>query len=211
VRILIQRSITGSQVRDAHSYLVQFVEEFEHLYYQRRTDRLSFDQPCLHTLGAHSAAEIPRVGPGAYSSKFRMERTIGDLGQEIRQPSNPFGNLCAITVRRSQQNALKALYPELDRTNKPNIPKYANDLGNGFVLLRPREHYFSTIPDEAGAILQDDLGISRVRRWGRVRLRNGQVARSLWSESKCFGMRTRNTRNIKVILLVLPVVYLCQI
>jgi hypothetical protein len=202
VRILIQRRITSSQVRDAHSYLVQFVEEFENLYYQRRTDRLSFGRPCLHTLGAHSAVEIPRVGPGAYSSQFTMERAIGDLGQEIRQPSNPFGNLCAITVRRSQQNALKALYPELDRTITPNIPKYANNLGNGFVLLRPRERYFSTIPDEAGDILQNQLGISRVRRWGRVRLRNGQVARSLWSESKRFGMRIRNTRNIKVMLLV---------
>jgi hypothetical protein len=202
VHILIQRSITGSQVHDAHSYLVQFVEEFENIYYQHRTDRLYFDRPCLHTLGAHSAAEIPRVGPGAYSSQFTMERTIGDLGQEIRQPSNPFGNLCAITVRRSQQNALKALYPELDRTSTPKVPKHANDLGNGFVLLRPREHYFSTMSDEAGDILQDQLGICRVRCWGRVKLRNGQVARSLWSESKRFGMRTRNTRNIKVILLV---------
>lgn len=202
VHILIQRSITGSQICDAHMYLVQFVKEFEHLYYQHQTDCLYFDRPCLHTLGAHSASEIPHVGPGAYSSQFTMERTIGDLRQEIQQPSNPFGNLCAITVCQSQKNALKALYPELDQTNKPNIPKFAHDLGDGFVLLCPRECYFSTIPDEGGDILQDHLGISHVRHWGRVRLRNGQVAWSLWSESKRFGMQIRNTRNVKVILLV---------
>jgi hypothetical protein len=32
--ILIQRSINAAQVREAHSFLIQFVEEYEHLYYQ---------------------------------------------------------------------------------------------------------------------------------------------------------------------------------
>ena len=35
VRILVQRRITGSQLQEAHLQLVQFVEEFENLYYQR--------------------------------------------------------------------------------------------------------------------------------------------------------------------------------
>jgi hypothetical protein len=34
-RILIQRRITAEQVREAHSFLIQFVEEYENLYYQR--------------------------------------------------------------------------------------------------------------------------------------------------------------------------------
>jgi len=34
VRILIQRHITAAQVREAHFSLIQFVEEYKHLYYQ---------------------------------------------------------------------------------------------------------------------------------------------------------------------------------
>jgi hypothetical protein len=45
VHIIMQRRITGKQVQEAHSYLVQFVEEYEHLYYQRRMDRLHFARP----------------------------------------------------------------------------------------------------------------------------------------------------------------------
>ncbi|RXW13143.1 hypothetical protein EST38_g12710 [Candolleomyces aberdarensis] len=37
-RILTQRRITQAQVREAYSILVQFVEEFENIYYERRMD-----------------------------------------------------------------------------------------------------------------------------------------------------------------------------
>ena len=43
-----------------------------------------------------------------------MERTIGNLGEEIRQPSNPFANLSQRGLRRSQVNALKAMIPDLE-------------------------------------------------------------------------------------------------
>jgi hypothetical protein len=81
-RILIQRHITTVQIREAHSSLVRFVEEFEHLYYQRRPDRLHFCRPWLHTL-LHAAREILRVGPGCYGSQYTMEHAIGDLGKDI--------------------------------------------------------------------------------------------------------------------------------
>lgn len=113
VRVLVQRRISGAKLREAHYHLVQFVEEFENLYYQRRVDRMHFCHPCIHTL-LHSCPEVMRVGPGAYSTQFTMERTIGDLGQEIRQPSNPFANLARRALRRSQVNALKSMYPDLD-------------------------------------------------------------------------------------------------
>jgi hypothetical protein len=82
-RILIQRRITGKQVREAHTFLIWFVEEYENLYYQRRVDRLHFCRPWLHTL-LHTAPEILRIGPGIYDSQYTMERAIGDLGGEIR-------------------------------------------------------------------------------------------------------------------------------
>lgn len=45
VQIIIQRSITGQRIREAHSYLIQFVKEFKHLYYQRCVEQLHFCHP----------------------------------------------------------------------------------------------------------------------------------------------------------------------
>ncbi|PPQ93926.1 LOW QUALITY PROTEIN: hypothetical protein CVT25_010667 [Psilocybe cyanescens] len=42
VHIIMQQQITGKQVQEAHSYLVQFVKEYEHLYYKRHMDQLHF-------------------------------------------------------------------------------------------------------------------------------------------------------------------------
>ena len=97
IRIIVNQSIMGSQLQEAHSNLVQFVEEFENLYYQRRVDRLHFCCPCIHTL-LHTAPEVTQVGPGAYYTQFTMERTIGNLRQEIWQPSNLFANLARRAV-----------------------------------------------------------------------------------------------------------------
>ncbi|KNZ76595.1 hypothetical protein J132_09339 [Termitomyces sp. J132] len=46
----------------------------------------------MHTL-SHLAYETLYVGPGAYYSQYSMKCTIGNLGKEIQQPSNPFANL----------------------------------------------------------------------------------------------------------------------
>jgi len=51
-----------------------------------------------------------------------MERTIGNLGQEIRQPSNPFANLAQHALQWSQVNAFKSIYPKLDPKSKFQLP-----------------------------------------------------------------------------------------
>jgi hypothetical protein len=197
VRILIQRRITGSLLREAHSQIVQFVEEFENLYYQRRVDRLHFCRPCVHTL-LHACPEVARVGPGAYSTQFTMERTIGDLGQEIRQPSNPFANLAQRALRRSQVNALKSIYPELDPKAKYHLPKGAMNVRDGYIMLRPRDKFPAQIPEPSANVLSQAVNTSKIRRWGRARLPNGQVARSLWSEKRRTRQKIRASRNVKV-------------
>lgn len=109
------------------SYLSQFVEEYEALYYQQQTDRLHFCQPCLHTL--------LHIGPGGCTSQFMMEQTIGDLGSNIRQPSNIYGNLTQIAVWHSQLNALKNACPELDPDNVPSLLQHSQDCGDGFIFF----------------------------------------------------------------------------
>lgn len=129
-----------------------------------------------------------------------MERAIGDLGKDIRQLSNPFANLCQIALRRSQINALLGICPELDPNAK--ITPTGNDVGNGYFLLTPRERYASSL---GGGIYWDAVHtlfphMVGVRRWGRLNLPNGQVARSLYSETQQKGKaeNTRVTQNVKV-------------
>ena len=197
IRIIMQRKITGKQLREAHSFLCQYVEEFELLYYQRRTDRLHFCRPTFHTL-LHICPETHRIGPGGYYSQFTIERSIGSYGQKIRQPATPFANLKNIALRESQLNALKEMCPILDKTATSSLPKLSHDLGNGLVLLRLRTRYSKKLDGpEAVAVsnLTDNLVM---RKWGRLRLPNGQVARSFFSEDRRRSENKRNSRNIKV-------------
>jgi hypothetical protein len=197
-RIIMKRKATGRVLQEAYIMLASFVEEYENFYYQRRVDRLHFCRPCLHTL-LHLAMECARVGPGIYTTQFTMERAIGDLSHDIRQPSNIFANLCQVALRRSQLNALKNACPELDPDSNTSLPKYAFNCGNGLIFLRPRDRSQKWLSGRELEAIEGKFDISRLRRWGRIRLPNGQIARSLFFEK---GKRpnTRVSRNVKVIL-----------
>jgi hypothetical protein len=63
VRAIIQRQIKCSQLCKAYSYLVQFVEEYENLYYQHRMDRLLIHHSIhsfMHVL-RHSKWDLSRA------------------------------------------------------------------------------------------------------------------------------------------------------
>jgi len=201
VQIIMQRSITGAQAVEAHSYFIQFVEEFENLYYQRRVDRLHFTRPCLHSL-LHLAPEIFRVGNGSHTSQFPMERMVGELGRCIRQPSNMFGNLIQITLKKAQISALKIIHPELDQ-DIDSLPKHSYNLDGGYALLRPRDKVaqaFTRVElDAMGKVCEKEYR----QRWGRIRLRNGQVANSSYSEGRRLAENKRISRNIKVSLTII--------
>ena len=133
IRLLHQRTIKCSQLQEAHKYLKLFCMEYEEIYVQQRSDHLHMVHPSVHGI-LHMPSETVRVGPTPLSSTWTMERLIGDLGSEIRQPSNPYQNLSQHGLRRCQINALIALFPFLDCT-PPSLPRYSLDIGDGYVLL----------------------------------------------------------------------------
>jgi hypothetical protein len=126
-----------------------------------------------------------------------MERAIGELGKGIRQPSNPYGNLCQLALRRAQANVLKAVCPELD-SDIPHLPRYAQELGAGYVLLRPREKLASEFTEAELEVIKLVCDKEQRQKWGRLQLPNGQVARSLFSETRLVSEDTRISRNVKV-------------
>ncbi|KAF8834249.1 hypothetical protein BDN67DRAFT_915323, partial [Paxillus ammoniavirescens] len=111
--------------------------------------------------------------------------TIGNLGQEIRQPSKPYANLAHEGVRRCQVNALISALPELDEPAK-GLPYGAIDLEGGYVLLHKRAKC-STLPDTLVAqtirnYLPHCEELPHITKWARLLLPNGQIARSAWRE-----------------------------
>ena len=105
-----------------------------------------------------------------------MERTIGNLGQEIRQPSNPYVNLLQCGLLRCQVNALKVMVPDLDPP-PPTLPRGAIDLGQGYALLCAQDRYARLMhPQEASALLcylggvpeSSDSWWLKVTRWAHL-------------------------------------------
>jgi len=133
-----QYSITPTQLERAHDFLAEWEYEFERIHYQWHVNHIHFIHPCVHLM-SHLASEAAHVGSPICSSQWTMERTIGNLGQEIHQPSDPFSNLAQQGIHRCQINALLAMYPELDLSWEGANPRASKDLGNGYVLLPKRD------------------------------------------------------------------------
>ncbi|KAJ3473032.1 hypothetical protein NLI96_g13163 [Meripilus lineatus] len=204
MRIIHQRSITLEQVQLVDKLLVSFVEEFEQLYYQGHPGRLHFVRQSIHLL-LHIAPQIILIGPGCYSAQWTMERLIGDLGAEIWLHSDPYGNLSVRLVLRGQVNAFKGAY--IGPVTETKLPQGAVSLGGGYVLLCAADEHEVLIAGPHGDALSlfwglhlppdSDRPLPKIRRWARLRLPNGQVARSLWKEGQRPLEGLRIARNVK--------------
>ncbi|EGO03135.1 hypothetical protein SERLA73DRAFT_48218 [Serpula lacrymans var. lacrymans S7.3] len=170
-QIMCQHQISTQALVDAHSLLCQWEREFEDLYYQYWEDHIHFVRPCVHQVN-HLVTKTQQKGPPICYAQWTMERTIGNLGQETRQPSNPYANLAQKGVRRCRVNSLLAAMPELGVPPK-GLPDGAVELGDGYVLLRKRDRYFS----------RSLLNTPKPFSCARLKLRNGQIARNVWRES----------------------------
>ncbi|KAG1729175.1 hypothetical protein EDD22DRAFT_146480 [Suillus occidentalis] len=204
LRLMQQYHISRSELLDGHQHLLDFADEFEEIYYQRRNDRLHFIRPWIHSL-THIGPETVNKGPPICSSQWTMERTIGNLGQEIRlHNSSVYANLSQRAIRRCQINALKAIIPTIEPSTNA-LPKGSLDLGDGYILLRRRERSAHSVrPCESDAIIQylatNHIHIATappITRWARLRLPNGQVARSAWKENG-MSKQPRMARNVKL-------------
>ncbi|EIW74217.1 hypothetical protein CONPUDRAFT_67828 [Coniophora puteana RWD-64-598 SS2] len=205
VRILGQYKITREQLEDARTNLLRFVDDFEKLYVNSRPERLHFVRPWLHTL-THLVGETENKGPPICSSQWTMERMIGSLGREIRSQSSPYANLSQRATLRCQMNALSVMYDFLDQdTPQDTIPKGAIIPCAGYVLLPKRDSTPTPVGQVEGQAIylgmrERNIPVAqrpRVLKWSRLRLPNGQVARSLWKESM-MTRRTRMSRNVKI-------------
>ena len=204
VQIIYQRRISRQQLLHAHKLLLEWVLEFELLYYQRKIERLHFVRQCVHSL-THLGPETARIGPPSLSAQWTMERIIGILGSLIKQPSNPFANLTEQAKKIAEINALVAIWPELDTTKKD--PHGSINIGRGYILLGPkdeRSYELSNAEQTALGNFYSSLSDPRsvpprsIYRWGRLQIPTEQVARSYWKEVDRSSKTARTDRNLKV-------------
>lgn len=200
IRIMYQRQISPEQLRLAHQFLLEWVLEFELLYYQRKTGRLHFVRQCVHSL-THLVPETLRIGPPSLSAQWTMERMIGVFGSLLKQPSNPFANLAEQAKKVAEVNSMIAMWPELERVKKD--PRGSINLGDGYTLLGPKDakpYRLSPTENNAFAAFSHTDGVRRrsVYRWARLKLPTGQPARSLWKEVIRTSSTARTDRNLKV-------------
>jgi hypothetical protein len=116
-----------------------------------------------------------------------MECTIGNLGEEIWQPSNPYANLSQRGLLRCQVNALMAMILDLQHVPVA-LPCGGIDLDEGFALLHAQDRYDRAMqPCEAQALViyiykldGTILGshCPKIAQWVRLHLPNGQVTQS---------------------------------
>jgi hypothetical protein len=151
--LIHQHKITRDNVHEARLALASFAQEFEIIYCWHKATRIHLICPCLHSV-VHLPNEVIRIGPPICSSQWTLEHTIGNLGKEIKQHSNPFANLLQRGIRHAQVNTLKAVIPDLDQTKAAeDLPHGAMDLGDGYVLFRAREEEVHALQDcEAEAL-----------------------------------------------------------
>jgi hypothetical protein len=193
VRLLQQRAITATQVRSTHLLVLSFIEEYEALCYRRMTTQLHFCRQSIHGL-SHLAPDAVCLGPGVYSSQWTLERTISNLGEKIKQPSNPYTNLANCSLHHSQISALHALLPDLEPDTHA-LPQGTADLGDSYVLLRAWDmtgtvlegepmnaiRVFLVSESEHGELPPD--WHPRYIRWARLQLPNLQIACCAWKET----------------------------
>ncbi|KAF5335649.1 hypothetical protein D9758_017763 [Tetrapyrgos nigripes] len=208
-RIFNQRSISKDQLRRGHKLLIDFTEEYEKLYYQRKESQLHFCRQSIHRL-SHLGPEAARIGPALCYSQWSMESSIGYFTSMIRQDSTPYANLSALSVRHAQNGAVLAM---ITSPNTTHIPKFSKPVRNapGYILCHPtatKPSYMSALELDAFAHYLDTYhpghGYNRISlnpsiiKWSRLHLRNGEIARSYYKESTMTGY-IRKARNVKIV------------
>jgi hypothetical protein len=207
MRLSQQYSHTADDLKESMQMFCEFEQGFERLYYQRNPDRLHFVRQSVHLL-THITPETIRVGPLACYSQWTMETAIGNLGSEIRSLVDPYANLANCGVFRAQLNCLNAMLPTLSLfpSDKP-LSQGSRDLGDRYAFLRPVDRTVRDISDLESMALQElwnlkawpnDQFANQVWRWGKLRLPNGQIGRSVWSENRCIRADRRRATIVKV-------------
>ena len=169
-----------------HQLIQRFLKGFERIYVGNDPTKVSRCRLCIFQL-IHVPQHIEWNGSIRIGSQATVERAIGEIGHKIRSKKAPFANLANIIYEREMIKILCLYYPSLDLTlaskpkeiyipqSKIRISKKEQKDGDEF------HSHVKAICQWLGIVFDAEL---EVRRWGKVRLPDGNLLRSRANETK---------------------------
>ncbi|KAJ3494279.1 hypothetical protein NLJ89_g10843 [Agrocybe chaxingu] len=145
----LQFEITDKEVETVHEGFVNWVSEYEKIYYQNKPERLSACPVTVHAL-LHIANSIKAMGPVWCYWAFPMERYCGRLKPSVRSRRFPYASLDRYVLEDSQLTQIKAFYDMAEELTlrEPRLPPETREIWGSFkdldaypscVLLLPRK------------------------------------------------------------------------
>ena len=205
VEISIDYSIEYQQVDRIRKLLVEYVSEYEDLYYRREQGRVSACLSTFHFL-LHLADNSLDCGPSWVYWQFPYERLCGMLKAKVKSRVSANKNLALAILYEEQLNHLPfaCLLPDEFIPAKEAIlasrNTYVDDTNyQGYAFLRPKkhdqlsklefshlaQHYSMLLECPQGAVTSDPDFTKDVIKWGRCRLTgNPDLISAAWYETR---------------------------
>src|SRR5437667_6003099 len=150
IDIVIDYDLTTEQINSIKTLLIEFVSEYEKLYYQYDDLRISACLPTFHLL-LHLHESISDCGPAWVFWQFPCERMCGMLKPMVKNRSKANRNLSLRILYQEQFNhlpfATRSWQLQQQRQNLTS-PNYTKDIdGHTYSFLHPRI-YDKLLPEE---------------------------------------------------------------
>ncbi|EKM79257.1 hypothetical protein AGABI1DRAFT_39752 [Agaricus bisporus var. burnettii JB137-S8] len=177
---------TETEITSLQGMVDKFLANFEKIYLNSDPKNISRFRLCIFQL-AHVPSHIRWHGSIRVGSQATVERSIGELGGQIRSKKSPFENLANIIFYREITKILHLGHPELLR---PGPPARSSDKVP--TKQRHKLHTRNLIQGEITAIEKAIAPFTTTHltptilpdKWGKLRLNNGRTLHSALSESK---------------------------
>ena len=156
IDIAIDYELTTEHINTVKTLLMEFVSNYEKLYYQYDTTRIPACLPTIHLL-LHLHESISDCGPAWVFWQFPCERVCGMLKPMVQNRSIANRNLSLAILYREQFNHLPFAIPSwtIPPVQHPlAYPHYTQDLhGHKYSFLHPRRDDILS-PDEASHLVR---------------------------------------------------------
>lgn len=179
------KSRSEADLIQLRSKISTFLTQFEQLFVGDDPEKIQRCRLCVFQL-IHVPIHIKWYGSIRLGSQATCERTIGEMGHQIKSKKDPFANLTNIIIERESTRLVQLYHPELVS------PRHSLQR-QGLSLHQALPFKFPETPADAtetalhlGAIRSlynsENLGIRAIERFGKATLSNGHTLRSLRSE-----------------------------
>ncbi|EPS96540.1 hypothetical protein FOMPIDRAFT_1150831 [Fomitopsis schrenkii] len=190
LNICLQFEITSAEILDVEAGFIDWVREYEQLYYQHKAEYLSMCPLTVHAL-LHVVPSMRATGPVWASWEFPMERFCGTLLPAVKSRRFPYASLSNYATELAQMKQISLIYNLEDvlslRTRAPQeeITQYANHGYLKAILLAPKRmgsittqrrnqiiKCLATRYDGHAATIRRLLP-TELEQWGKVRISGG--------------------------------------